>query len=148
MRIKFGSRMKVYAGGVFVTCAAVVWSAAAGAQPEDSGCSVLTLRGNYGGSFEGQIAAGQLRGLVWTHFDGGGNLIQREFVTINGFPPSSTWRSAQGTYELAPDCTGRAEIIQGDGTVLRQRWVVVNRGREIRAIVEGAAAGGTRIKID
>lgn len=140
--------MKFYAAGLLVASGAVVWSVAARAQPQDSGCSVLTLRGNYGGSFEGQTPAGQLRGLVWTHLDASGNLLQREFVTINGFPPSSTWRSASGTYELGPDCTGRAEIVQADGTVLRQRWIVIDRGREIRAIVEGAAAGGTRIKID
>jgi len=41
----------------------------------------------------------------------------------------------------------------GDSTsyrssILRQRWVVVDHGREIRAIVEGAVAGGVRIKVD
>jgi hypothetical protein len=41
-----------------------------------------------------------------------------------------------------------AEILQANGNILRQRWVVVDRGREIRAVVEGAVAGGTRIKID
>ena len=41
-----------------------------------------------------------------------------------------------------------AEIVQSNGNILRQRWVVVNRGREIRAVVEGAIAGGTRVKID
>jgi hypothetical protein len=41
-----------------------------------------------------------------------------------------------------------AEIMQPTGNILRQRWIVVNRGREIRAVVDGVIAGGTRVKID
>ena len=90
-----------------------------------------------------------LRGLVVTHFDGAGNLRQMEFVTANGVPPPGReWTLTEGTYEIGPDCTGVAEILQTNGNILRQRWVVVDRGREIRAVVEGAVAGGTRIKID
>jgi hypothetical protein len=55
---------------------------------------------------------------------------------------------SEGTYEISADCTGVAEIAQSNGNILRQRWVVVDKGREIRAVVEGAVAGGTRIKID
>ena len=51
------------------------------AQPEGSNCSNLTLRGHYGGSFDGQIPAGfgtvLLRGLVVTHFDGPGTSAKR-----------------------------------------------------------------------
>ena len=84
-----------------------------------------------------------------THFDGAGNLRQKEFVTANGVPPpGGEWTQTDGTYEIGPDCTGVAEILQSNGNILRQRWVVVDRGREIRAVVEGAVAGGTRIKID
>jgi hypothetical protein len=72
-----------------------------------------------------------------------------EFLTANGAPPpTGEWTPTQGTYEIATDCTGVAEIVQSNGNILRQRWVVVNRGREIRAVVEGAIAGGTRVKID
>jgi hypothetical protein len=74
---------------------------------------------------------------------------QLEFVTANGAPPpTGDWTPSQGTYEIAEDCTGVAEIVQSTGNTLRQRWTVVNRGREIRAVVEGAIAGGTRVKID
>ena len=90
-----------------------------------------------------------LRGLVLTQFDGAGNLSQTEFVTANGAPPpSGEWVPSHGTYQIATDCTGVAEILQNNGNILRQRWIVVNRGTEIRAVVEGAIAGGTRIKID
>jgi hypothetical protein len=84
-----------------------------------------------------------------THFDGDGTLRQIEFVTTNGVPPpGGQWVPSEGTYEIGPDCTGIAEIVQSNGNILRQRWVVVDRGREIRAVVEGAVAGGTRVKID
>jgi hypothetical protein len=124
-----------------------------GAAPDESHCSNLTLRGNYGGSFDGQISTGAgtvlLRGLVLTQFDGAGNLQQLDFVTANGAPPpGGQWTPSQGTYQIAPDCTGVAEIVQPTGNILRQRWIVVNRGRETRAVVDGVIAGGTRVKID
>ena len=143
----------VFAAG---TLSVAVWTMGGtthvGAQSDDSHCSNGTLRGNYGGSFDGQIStpAGTvlLRGLVMTQFDGEGNLRQMEFVTANGAPPpTGDWTPTQGTYQIAADCTGVAEI-QNNGAILRQRWVVVNRGREIRAVVVGAVAGGTRVKID
>lgn len=147
------SALVIVAGTLSVTVWALYGSARAGAQPDDSHCSNLTLRGSYGGSFEGQIPTGGgtvlLKGLVRTEFDGTGNLRQMEFVTANGVPPASgEWAPSQGTYQIAADCTGVAEIVQSTGNILRQRWIVVNRGREIRAIVVGAIAGGTRIKID
>src|SRR5262245_28514099 len=87
------------------------------AEPVGMHCSNRTLRGNYGGSFDGQIPAGPgtvlLRGLVVTHFDGAGNLRQMEFVTANGVPPpGGEWTLAEGTYQIGPDCTGVAEILQ------------------------------------
>jgi hypothetical protein len=148
-----GSALVVVAGTLSIGVWALCGPARVGAQSDDSHCSNLTLRGNYGGSFDGQIStpAGTvlLRGLVLTQFDGAGNLRQMEFVTANGAPPpSGEWTPSQGTYQIAADCTGVAEIVQSTGNVLRQRWIVVNRGREIRAVVEGAIAGGTRVKID
>jgi hypothetical protein len=41
-----------------------------------------------------------------------------------------------------------AEILESNGNLLRQRWVVVNRGTELGAVVAGTVAAGTRIKID
>ena len=142
---------------VAVTCSIAAWAlvgtAGVEAQPDGGRCSNRILMGAYGGSFDGQIPAGPgtvlLRGLVVTHFDGTGNLSQKEFVTTNGAPPpGGDWVLSEGTYEISADCTGVAEITQRNGNILRQRWVVVDKGREIRAVVEGAVAGGTRIKID
>jgi hypothetical protein len=152
VRNKPRSKIAIIVSGLLIGCSVLFWGPAAVARPDESRCSNRTLRGSYGGSFDGQIPAGPgtllLRGLVMTQFDGEGNLSQVEFVTLNGAPPSSEWRASQGTYEIEADCTGGAEITQSDGSILRQRWVVINRGREIRAVVEGAAAGGTRIKVD
>jgi hypothetical protein len=148
-----GSALIVVAGTLSIAVWALCGTARVGAQPDESHCSNRTLRGNYGGSFDGQFStpAGTvlLRGLVLTQLDGAGNLSQMEFVTANGTPPpSGEWAPSHGTYQIAADCTGEAEIVQSSGTILRQRWIVVNRGREIRAVVEGAIAGGTRVKID
>lgn len=148
-----GSAMVVVAVAFSIAVWAPFATTGVEAEPNGSHCSNRTLRGSYGGSFDGQIPAGpgtvQLRGLVVTHFDGEGSLRQREFVTANGVPPpGGEWALGEGTYEIGPDCTGVAEIVQSNGNILRQRWVVVDRGREIRAVVEGAVAGGTRIKID
>ena len=146
--------VQVIAAGALPIAVWALWGRApVGAQPDESRCSNHTLRGNYGGSFDGQIPTGAgtllLRGLVLTQFDGAGNLRQMEFVTMNGAPPpNGEWTPSQGTYEIAADCTGVAEIVQGNGNVLRQRWIIVARGKEIRAVVEGAIAGGTRVKID
>ena len=153
MRSRAGLRNALIATGLLIGAGALLPGGAADAQPDESRCSNRTLRGGYGGSFDGQVPAGPntllLRGLVLTHFDGRGHLSQLEFATINGTPPpGGEWVSTEGTYHLDSNCTGTAEILQSNGTVLRQRWVVVNHGREIRAIVEGAVAGGTRIKVD
>jgi hypothetical protein len=122
------SALIVVAGTLSIAVWALCGDARVGAQSDDSHCSNLTLRGNYGGSFDGQFStpAGTvvLRGLVLTQFDGAGNLRQMEFVTMNGAPPpSGEWTPSQGTYQIAADCTGVAEIVQGNGNILRQRWM-------------------------
>jgi len=130
-----------------------VWSVTA--DDDDSGegrCSNRTLRGDYGFDIGGQILAGPragiLRGVAMTSFDGHGNLSQVDFATFNGVPGWPDWRPATGTYDLNPDCTGTAEIIPSDHSPsLHLRMVVVDRGREIRAIVEGNATGSTGIKV-
>jgi hypothetical protein len=122
------------------------------AGPPEFKCTNQTIQGVYGGAFEGTISLGpslaELRGLVRTRFDGRGNLTQDEFTTLNGVAPSPEWRASTGFYQLEADCTGTAEIFLPDGMTLRQRWIVVDGGREILAIVEGASAGGVRRRID
>jgi hypothetical protein len=134
-------------GGSLVAASALLLT---GFSTEGAGsrCSVRLLTGAYGGSFDAVTPGGALRGLVVTRFDGRGKLTQSEFTTLNGVPTSTEWRAAVGgTYHIDSDCTGAAEVVQANGQVIRQQWVVVDRGREIRAVVEGAQAGGVRRKI-
>lgn len=117
-------------------------------------CSNRTLRGQYGFSIEGTILAGTpnaflVRGVSMTTYDGEGNLSQVDFTTRNGAPFSPDWRPGSGTYEINPDCTGTAQIVQSDGTPsVNLRLVVVDRGREIRATVVGNATSSIGIRVD
>jgi hypothetical protein len=144
------------AAGVAVTLSlGAVWSVRA--HDDDDGaaearCSNRTLRGDYGFDIGGQILAGPragiLRGVAMTHFDGDGKLTQVDFATINGVPAWSDWRPVSGVYDLNADCTGTAELRPNDGSpTVHLRLVVVDRGKQIRTIVEGNATGSTGIKV-
>ena len=116
-------------------------------------CSNHTLRGSYALNIDGTIIAGPnrllLRGVAMREFDGGGNVSQVDFTTINGAPAGADWRSGSGTYELNSDCTGTMEIIQSDGSpTLRLRLVVGNHGRTTYDISEGSSTGATGTKVD
>ena len=116
-------------------------------------CSNRTLRGSYGFSIEGTILAGTpnaflVRGVAMTQYDGNGNLSQMDFTTRNGVPFSPDWRAGSGSYEINPDCTGSALIMQSDGTPsVNLRLVVVDSGREVRATVVGNATSSVGIKV-
>ena len=116
-------------------------------------CSNRTLRGSYGFSIEGTIAAGTpnaflVRGVAITQYDGEGNLSQMDFTTRNGAPFSPDWRPGTGTYDINADCTGTAHIIQSDGSPsVNLRLVVVNSGREVRATVVGNATSSVGIRV-
>jgi hypothetical protein len=142
------------AAGVAVTVAVSVgWSVRADDEsPAEARCSNRTLRGDYGFYIGGQVLAGPhagiLRGVAMTHFDGDGKLSQVDFATINGIPTGSDWRPVSGVYDLNPDCTGTAELHPSDGSpTLHLRLVVVDRGKQIRTIVEGNATGSMGIKV-
>ena len=116
-------------------------------------CSNRTLRGSYALSIDGTIIAGPnrllLRGVAMREFDGGGNVSQVDFTTINGAAAGTEWRSGSGTYELNPDCTGTMEIIQTDGSpTLRLRLVVADHGRTTYDVSEGNSTGATGTKVD
>lgn len=117
-------------------------------------CSNRTLRGQYGFSVEGTILAGTpnaflLRGVAMTHFDGDGNMTQVDFTTRNGVPFSADWRSGAGTYQINPDCTGSAHIVQSDGTPsVNLRLVVVDHGREVRTVVVGNASSSVGVRVN
>ena len=71
-----------------------------------------------------------------------------DFTTRNGVPFSPDWRAGSGSYEINPDCTGSALIMQSDGTPsVNLRLVVVDSGREVRATVVGNATSSVGIKV-
>jgi hypothetical protein len=125
---------------------------AAGDDPAAT-CSNRTLRGSYGFAIDGQIfppgsAPLTLRAVAMTEFDGEGGLAQVDHATLNGVPRWEGWRPAVGGYQINPDCTGTAEIIPSDGSpTLRLHLVVSDRGRQIRAIVNGNATGSLGVRV-
>ena len=151
----------VMASGLLTVVGALALGTLVAAHPEGGQgaaasvrCSNRTLRGQFGFSIEGTILAGTpnafaVRGVAMTQFDGDGNLTQMDFTTRNGAPLTPDWRPAVGTYDINPDCTGTAQIVQSDGTPsVNLRLVVVNRGREVRTTVVGNSTSSVGIKVD
>jgi hypothetical protein len=114
-------------------------------------CSDRTLRGDYAFAIDGTILTASspllVRGVAMTHFDGRGNLSQVDFVTLNGVAGGADWRPATGTYEIDPDCTGKAQIFPAGAPALNLRLVVGDRGRQVRTVVIGNATGSTGTKV-
>lgn len=123
------------------------------ADDEGGACSNRTLRGSYGFGIDGQIfppgaPALVLRGVAMTQFDGEGNLTQVDHATVNGIPRWAGWRSATGTYDVNPDCTGTAQIVPSDGSpALNLHLVVFDRGRQVRTVVDGNATGSLGVRV-
>ena len=152
-------RVAFTVSGLLIAGCAFLLGQPGNAQSGDAGsslqprCSNRTLRGSYALTIDGTIIAGPnrllLRGVAMREFDGGGNVSQVDFTTINGAAAGTEWRSGSGTYELNSDCTGTMEIIQSDGSPsLRLRLVVADHGRTIYNIVEGSSTGATGTKVD
>ena len=120
---------------------------------DEGGCSNRTLRGSYGFSVDGQIVPPGappviLRAVAMTQFDGEGTLSQVDHATLNGVPRWSGWRSAVGTYNVNPDCTGTAQIIASDGSpALNLHLVVFDHGRQVRTVVDGNATGSLGVRV-
>jgi hypothetical protein len=117
-------------------------------------CTNRTLRGNYGFTIDGQLLPPGappliLRGVAMTHFDGRGGLTQVDHATFNGVPRWPGWRTAVGSYEINPDCTGTAQIIPSDGSpLLNLHLVVFDRGRQVRTVVDGNATGSLGVRVN
>jgi hypothetical protein len=109
-------------------------------------CSDATLKGSYGVQMEGTRPAGPppgpglpppmetIIGVVIRTYDGAGGFTQLDNIhgSVTGFVPN---RPGAGTYEVAADCTGVTRFDPGNGIVIEERLVVVDRGREILSIV-------------
>jgi hypothetical protein len=113
------------------------------------GCSLGTLRGEYGFSISGTrptVVNGateieQMIGVALTTFDGDGNLTQIDNIhgSISGYPASAADRPGTGTYTLGENCTGTISLTNEGAPTLTLRIVVVKNGKEIRTIVTNPA---------
>ncbi len=139
------------AGGRRVTAAPMPISSSKRKQSENENCSNRTLFGDYGALIEGTILGLDLplRTLMMAHFDREGGLTEVDHVVINGVPPvaEEEWRPATGTYTVNPDCTGSAVINTGNPPI-PLHFVVVNRGKEFRGVVDGNAITVTASRVD
>jgi hypothetical protein len=153
MKNKSMSRISIVIG---ILCVVLALGASAVAQPGagkrgHENCSNRMLFGDYGALIEGTILGLDLplRTLMMAHFDGEGGLTEVDHVVINGVPPvaEEEWRPATGTYTVNPDCTGSAVINTGNPPI-PLHFVVVNRGKEFRGVVDGNAITVTASRVD
>ena len=113
------------------------------------GCSLRTLRGSYGIQIQGTRPApppalpGTIEtviGVIVRHYDGAGTFTQvnNEKGSISGNAPAD--REGAGTYEVNEDCTGTHQLqLAGSTITVTDRFVIVDRGREVRSFVVSPA---------
>lgn len=131
------------------TFAALTSTVALG-ESEDTGqtCSARTIRGDYGIQMQGtrptpppNSVIETVVGVVLRTYDGNGNFTQFDNIkgSVTGIVPD---RPGAGTYEVNPDCTG-VTYFQPDpnnpGLVIKEKLIVMEKGREIRTIAESPA---------
>lgn len=125
------------------------------ASANNDSCSNATLKDDYGFTISGYRSnpdgtTSPIKGVAITHFDGAGNLTQRDFVVTAGVPSSGSGNAVTGfqfstgetgTYTINTDCTGSAEIDLnvpvpfGSTGVIKLMLVVTNRGHAIHTVV-------------
>jgi hypothetical protein len=89
------------------------------------GCSVATLKGNYGQVLRGDVLnVGPIVAVGVTTFDGAGHFVADQTINLNGnvFQAPLT-----GTYTVNRNCTG---IVDAVGTGLHS-FVIVDGGKEM-----------------
>ena len=152
--MKNSSMSRIVVGPIAIVCLILALGASAQAQPGagkrgHESCSNRTLFGDYGGLIEGTILGPNLalRTLIMAHFDGEGNLTDVDHVVLNGVPPAEEWRPGTGTYTINPDCTGSAVFNTGNPPI-PVHFVVVNHGKDLRGVVDGAAITITISRVD
>jgi hypothetical protein len=129
----------------------------------DTACSNATLNGDYGFTISGwrpnpDGTIGPIKGVAITHFNGAGNLTQKDFVVQAGLPNPANGNSEKGfhfstgetgTYTINTDCTGSAEIDLnvpvpfGSTGVIKLMLVVTNSGRAIHTVVSEITPPGS-----
>ena len=139
-----------------VSLALAVAGVLAPAEKEGRGCSLATLKGDYGFAVTGTRPSGpppapleQMVGVVLRTFDGLGHLTGTENIhgSISGLVPD---RQVTGTYSVNEDCSGTMNLTAAGIPPLEMRFVIVNKGKEIQAAVMSPAtvmvtANGSKI---
>ena len=112
-------------------------------------CNNWLIAGVYGFTVEGTKLSnppnapvtplGPQVGIAITEFDGKGNLVQVDSVTLDGVQVANlTETPTLGTYTVNPDCTGTYTLNFTDGRpTVTTFFVVVDDGKEIDAMVRG-----------
>jgi hypothetical protein len=120
------------------------------------GCSVTTLRGNYGGAWSGLLFSGSTPpaspqlitafqpydALEVSNFDGMGNFSSTVTASAGGTPSQSFPDS--GTYKVNQDCTGSLTLASG----LTFDFIILRGGREVKfAETDGNIAAITETRL-
>jgi hypothetical protein len=122
---------------VLATVAAA--SGNASADPERKRyCSESLVRGTYAIHLSGKQtlpdgSVQEIIGVVIRLYDGDGHVIQWDSIknSVTGYTPN---RYGQGTYRVNDDCTVDIEFNPAPTVTIRERSVIVDEGREMRAI--------------
>jgi hypothetical protein len=116
--------------------------AAGEGEREGKGCSVATLNGTYGSLITGTKPSGpppalleQTIGVVIQHFDGLGHLTRTDNI-LSSISGPGVDLPGTGTYSINEDCSGTMNLSIQGAPPLVVKFVVVDKGREFRAIVQ------------
>jgi hypothetical protein len=107
------------------------------------GCNLETIRGSYSFTSQGMFTdpnsvpagIGAFVPVVASGvdvFDGAGNISGRGTASVGGLIVALN--NVTGTYTMNPDCTGTFTFVLEDGSAFRAEFVVVDNGKEIRAM--------------
>jgi len=114
------------------------WKHSPRAVHAQSGCSVATLTGNYGVSWQGfDILIAGTHAVPWAgvgvlSVDGKGNVTITFTSALNG--KISTGATGAGSYTVNPDCTGSLSFTSGDAAGETANIVIVGGGTEVLAL--------------
>lgn len=107
--------------------------------PTPTVCNNSLLQGTYGIQLQGTqgVAGGgtqTVTGVVVRTYDGAGNFTQVDNIkgSITGLVPD---RPGSGTYQVNADCSASASFAPAPGILVQEKMVIVDGGREVRAIV-------------
>jgi hypothetical protein len=129
----------------FVSLMLAVAGLLAAGEGEGRGCSLASLKGTYGFLVMGIKPSGappapleQMIGVSMATYDGQGHFTGFDNIH-SAISPLSPDRPGSGTYTVNEDCSGSSVLIIPGGPPLEQRFVLVDKGKEIRTAVMSPA---------